>query len=321
MARDPRHLSPGPARRARASAQDGDHRPRRVLPVARPRAEARLQPLSRKRQPLLPGRCRNAARQRRQRDRSRRALTPSACWREHPEIEWRFANTGRGNPQIYYNEIPPEQISNVGQVYARFHEWHREEGMRKIEEIRARARSNIPARASICAASPTARRSKRRSPCAFAAPDLAALGEIADGSRAHRPRNARHARRLQPDGRAADRSRSQHRRREPPRCAACRPARSIRRCASPSAARRWRNSAIPPATPFLSCCARRARTRMPVVGARAALRLERPRRRDAARGDRAAHARERPRLDRPRAARTHGHRHAPTPSPAISSAA
>ncbi len=48
---------------------------------------------------------------------------------EYPELEWRFANTGRGNPQIYYNEIPPEQISNVGQVYARFREWHRTEGM------------------------------------------------------------------------------------------------------------------------------------------------------------------------------------------------
>src|SRR5690606_4365624 len=35
----------------------------------------------------------------------------------YPEIEWRFANTGRGNPQIFYNEIPPEQVSNVGQVY------------------------------------------------------------------------------------------------------------------------------------------------------------------------------------------------------------
>jgi multidrug efflux pump subunit AcrB len=57
---------------------------------------------------------------------------------EHPDIDWRFANSGRGNPQIYYNEIPPEQVSNVGQVYARFHEWHREEGMRTIEEIRAK---------------------------------------------------------------------------------------------------------------------------------------------------------------------------------------
>ena len=56
---------------------------------------------------------------------------------EYPEIEWRFANSGRGNPQIYYNEIPPEQLSNVGQIYGRFKEWRRREGMRTLEEIRA----------------------------------------------------------------------------------------------------------------------------------------------------------------------------------------
>ena len=54
----------------------------------------------------------------------------------HPNIEWRFANTGRGNPQIYYNEIPPEQLANLGQVYARFKEWRRDEGARDIAEIR-----------------------------------------------------------------------------------------------------------------------------------------------------------------------------------------
>ncbi|WP_395646740.1 efflux RND transporter permease subunit [Terricaulis sp.] len=57
---------------------------------------------------------------------------------EHPEIEWRFANSGRGNPQIYYNEIPPEQVSNVGQIYARFHEWEPREGTRIIEAMRAK---------------------------------------------------------------------------------------------------------------------------------------------------------------------------------------
>jgi multidrug efflux pump subunit AcrB len=57
---------------------------------------------------------------------------------EYPQIEWRFTNAGRGNPQIFYNEIPPEQISNIGQVYARFEHWKRREGMATIEEIRAR---------------------------------------------------------------------------------------------------------------------------------------------------------------------------------------
>lgn len=96
----------------------------------------------------------------------------------HPEIEWRFANSGRGNPQIYYNEIPPEQLSNQGQIYARFHEWHHDEGMRVIEDIRAelnqypRARMNLrrfangpPIEAPIAVR--------------IRGPDLAALGELA----------------------------------------------------------------------------------------------------------------------------------------------
>jgi len=97
---------------------------------------------------------------------------------EFPEIEWRFANTGRGNPQIYYNEIPPEQLSNQGQIYARFHEWHREEGMRTIEEIRARLDEYPRARINL-------RRFANGPPIEapiavrINGPDLAALGELA----------------------------------------------------------------------------------------------------------------------------------------------
>jgi multidrug efflux pump subunit AcrB len=96
----------------------------------------------------------------------------------HPEIEWRFANSGRGNPQIYYNEIPPEQISNQGQVYARFHEWHRTEGMAKIEEIRAELDQYPGARINL-------RRFTNGPPIEapvavrISGPDLAAIGEIA----------------------------------------------------------------------------------------------------------------------------------------------
>jgi multidrug efflux pump subunit AcrB len=96
----------------------------------------------------------------------------------HPEIEWRFANTGRGNPQIYYNEIPPEQLSNLGQVYARFHEWHRTEGMEKIEEIRAELDQYPGARINL-------RRFTNGPPIEapvavrISGPDLAAIGELA----------------------------------------------------------------------------------------------------------------------------------------------
>lgn len=97
---------------------------------------------------------------------------------EYPELEWRFANTGRGNPQIYYNEIPPEQISNVGQVYARFREWHRTEGMEKIEEIRGRLDEYPGARINL-------RRFTNGPPIEapiavrISGADLAAIGEIA----------------------------------------------------------------------------------------------------------------------------------------------
>lgn len=97
---------------------------------------------------------------------------------QHPEIEWRFANAGRGNPQIYYNEIPPETLAGVGQIYARFHRWRREESLRTIAEIRLQL-----------AAYPGARINLRRfsngppieAPIAvrILGPDLAALGELA----------------------------------------------------------------------------------------------------------------------------------------------
>jgi multidrug efflux pump subunit AcrB len=96
---------------------------------------------------------------------------------EFPQIEWRFANSGRGNPQIYYNEIPPEQLSNQGQIYGRFHEWHREEGMRTIEEIRARLNQYPRARINL-------RRFANGPPIEapiavrIRGPDLAALGEL-----------------------------------------------------------------------------------------------------------------------------------------------
>lgn len=55
----------------------------------------------------------------------------------HDEVVWRFANTGRGNPQIYYNIIPAERQSNVGAIYARFDHWEPKEGLELVERIRA----------------------------------------------------------------------------------------------------------------------------------------------------------------------------------------
>ncbi|MBI1340876.1 MMPL family transporter [bacterium] len=52
------------------------------------------------------------------------------------EIEWRFANTGRGNPRVYYNENPEEQQTNAGQIYARFKEWESRTGPARLEAMR-----------------------------------------------------------------------------------------------------------------------------------------------------------------------------------------
>ncbi|MEZ5996468.1 MAG: efflux RND transporter permease subunit [Hyphomonadaceae bacterium] len=96
----------------------------------------------------------------------------------HAEVEWRFANAGRGNPQIYYNEIPPEQLSNVGQIYGRFHEWRRDEGARLVETIRTELAGYAGARINF-------RRFSNGPPIEapiavrIRGPDLAALQEIA----------------------------------------------------------------------------------------------------------------------------------------------
>ena len=55
---------------------------------------------------------------------------------KHSDITWRFANSGRGNPQVYYNETPSEQASNVGGVYARFDHWESGEGHKVLEDLR-----------------------------------------------------------------------------------------------------------------------------------------------------------------------------------------
>ncbi|MBL8532146.1 MAG: efflux RND transporter permease subunit [Hyphomonadaceae bacterium] len=98
---------------------------------------------------------------------------------EYPQITWRFANAGRGNPQIYYNEIAPEQISNVGQIYGRFDVWHRHEGMRTVEAIRARLDQYAGAQINF-------RRFSNGPPIEapisvrVSGPDLAAIGELSE---------------------------------------------------------------------------------------------------------------------------------------------
>lgn len=96
----------------------------------------------------------------------------------HDEIEWRFANSGRGNPQVYYNVIPDQTRPNVGQIYAKFKKWDEHEGKPVLEKIRTEL-------AAYPAAQITVRRFENGPP--IEAPiavriqgkDLAALSELA----------------------------------------------------------------------------------------------------------------------------------------------
>ena len=66
-----------------------------------------------------------------------------------PRFVWRFANTGRGNPQIYYNVIPEEQQSNVGSIYVRFDRWESVEGHKTLEALRAKLEEYPGARFNV----------------------------------------------------------------------------------------------------------------------------------------------------------------------------
>ncbi len=56
---------------------------------------------------------------------------------KNEHILWRFSNAGRDNPQIYYNNIPGDQQSNIGSIYARFDHWESKTGNPQLEAMRA----------------------------------------------------------------------------------------------------------------------------------------------------------------------------------------
>jgi multidrug efflux pump subunit AcrB len=67
-------------------------------------------------------------------DRAVRFADATLAKREN--IVWRFANSGRGNPRVYYNESPAEQATNVGGLYARFDHWEAKTGSADLEALR-----------------------------------------------------------------------------------------------------------------------------------------------------------------------------------------
>lgn len=65
------------------------------------------------------------------------------------DIEWRFANSGYGNPQVYYNVFQVRAQPHIGQIYASFKHWHPEEGPKAVEQIRAEFRKYPGARITL----------------------------------------------------------------------------------------------------------------------------------------------------------------------------
>jgi multidrug efflux pump subunit AcrB len=75
-----------------------------------------------------------------------RVRAVEAVLAETPEIEWWFANVGRGNPQIYYNEIPSESRSSVGEIFVQWSVATEKEYARRAEALRQRLSSVAGAR-------------------------------------------------------------------------------------------------------------------------------------------------------------------------------
>ena len=53
-----------------------------------------------------------------------------------PDVAWRAANLGRGNPQIFYNQQQREHSNSFAEVYAGLKAWHPGRSEKVIEELR-----------------------------------------------------------------------------------------------------------------------------------------------------------------------------------------
>ena len=222
-----------------------------------------------------------------------------------PHFDWRFANTGRGNPQIYYNVI-----SGRAAVERRFDlravrplgdgvgPRHARSLARKVEDVSRRAFQRTPLRQRSADRSAD-RRARTR-------PRHRRAGRDCGGRRADRARHAGTRDVSNPMAAAARRSRlniddaAARFARRPSRV------RSIRRCASPSPVFLWRDFRDPVGD-CLPCRAARAARRRNVGGRLERLyRVERRGRRIAARGTREPTIDNGPGVDRSLPTRAHG---------------
>jgi multidrug efflux pump subunit AcrB len=54
-----------------------------------------------------------------------------------PEVKYWFANLGHDNPRVYYNIIPKSYAANVAEVFAEVKEYHPQETVRMLEDLRS----------------------------------------------------------------------------------------------------------------------------------------------------------------------------------------
>ncbi len=56
------------------------------------------------------------------------------------EVDWYFTSVGRGNPHVYYNEVPLGQKANTGEVFVGLHRFDPDATPRALEALRQRLR-------------------------------------------------------------------------------------------------------------------------------------------------------------------------------------
>ncbi len=63
--------------------------------------------------------------------------------RATPEVKWWFANIGKGNPQIYYNEFPEQQSASFAELFCELHAFDPRTSPAVLERLRQQLR-NLP---------------------------------------------------------------------------------------------------------------------------------------------------------------------------------
>ncbi len=63
-----------------------------------------------------------------------------ALLRATPEVKWWFANIGKGNPQIYYNEFPEQQAANFAELFCELTEFRPKTSPAVLERLRQQLR-------------------------------------------------------------------------------------------------------------------------------------------------------------------------------------